>query len=47
LKGTTKFVINRDEKWGGPVTYTSFEDIENDFSADKVIPLWNSGLCRS
>jgi tyrosyl-tRNA synthetase len=47
LKGTAKFVINRDEKWGGPVTYTSFEDIENDFSADKVISLWNSGLCRS
>ena len=47
LKGTTKFVINRGQKWGGSVTYTSFEDIENDFSADKVTPLWNSGSCRS
>ena len=36
LKGGTKFVINRDEKWGGPMTYTSFEDIEKDFSVDKV-----------
>src|SRR5437667_11812259 len=36
LKGQTKFFIGRDEKWGGPLTYTCFEDIERDFAADTV-----------
>ena len=36
LKGATKFVINRDDKWGGPMTCNSFEDIEKDFAADIV-----------
>ena len=39
LRGGTEFFINRDEKWGGPMTYTSYDDIENDFAADKVISL--------
>jgi tyrosyl-tRNA synthetase len=34
--GETKFVINRPDKYGGPMTYTSFEDMEKDFSTDTV-----------
>jgi tyrosyl-tRNA synthetase len=36
LKGESKFFINRDEKYGGPLTYTTFADIERDFAADIV-----------
>lgn len=36
LKAGASFHINRDEKWGGPITYTSYEDIEKDFAADAV-----------
>lgn len=36
LKGQNQFVINRPEKYGGPMTYTSFEDMGKDFSADTV-----------
>jgi tyrosyl-tRNA synthetase len=39
LKGQAKFHINRDEKQGGPITYSSFADIERDFAEDKVIVL--------
>src|SRR6202035_1302670 len=42
LKGEPKFFINRDEKWGGPMTYTSFADMEMDFSTDTVLTLWPS-----
>lgn len=41
LKGGSKFFINRNEKYGGPLTYTCFEDIEKDFAADTVHPVWN------
>jgi hypothetical protein len=37
--GHAKFTINRDEKWGGPITYTSFADIERDFANDNVAPV--------
>ena len=38
-EGSTKFFINRPEKFGGPMTYTSFEDMEKDFSTDTVLTL--------
>lgn len=36
LKGEPRFFINRHEKWGGPLTYTSFDEIEKDFATDTV-----------
>lgn len=32
------FVINRKEKFGGPITYFNFEDIKNDFKSEKLHP---------
>jgi tyrosyl-tRNA synthetase len=43
LKGGSRFFINRHEKWGGPLTYTSFEDIEKDFAADTVFLVLKCG----
>lgn len=36
--GVSEFYINRDEKWGGPVTYTSIEDLERDYKEEKLSP---------
>ena len=36
LKGESGFHINRNEKYGGPMTYTSFADMERDFADDTV-----------
>lgn len=33
-----KFFINRPEKWGGPVTYTSIEDLKSDYASEKLAP---------
>ena len=33
-----KFVINRKEKFGGPVTYDNIDDMKNDFKVDKLYP---------
>lgn len=30
--------IMRDEKWGGPLYYSSYADMESDFAADKLKP---------
>lgn len=34
----TTFVITRDEKWGGSLTYTSYEDLERDYAEKKLHP---------
>lgn len=34
----TTFVINRPEKWGGNLTYTSFKDLEKDYADKKLHP---------
>ena len=34
--GHATFTINRGAKWGGPITYTSYADIERDFANDTV-----------
>ncbi len=31
-------VIPRDERWGGPITYGSYDDLENDFASSKLAP---------
>ena len=38
LKGITKFVIGRDEKYGGNIEYTLLESIKQDYSIDKLTP---------
>jgi tyrosyl-tRNA synthetase len=37
LKGEANFLVNRPEKHGGPMVYTSFEAMERDFEADIVV----------
>ncbi|ODV91208.1 hypothetical protein CANCADRAFT_57525 [Tortispora caseinolytica NRRL Y-17796] len=32
------FRINRPDKWGGPITYTSFEALKDDFAQQKLSP---------
>lgn len=34
----TTFVINRPEKWGGNLTYSSYEELEKDYSAKALHP---------
>lgn len=34
----TTFVVKRDEKWGGDLTYTSYEDLERDYADKKLHP---------
>lgn len=36
--GAPKFEINRDEKWGGPLTYTNIEDLKRDYAEEKLSP---------
>jgi tyrosyl-tRNA synthetase len=38
LKGETKFVINRDEKWGGKLEFDSFEEIKTQYQVNKIAP---------
>ena len=37
-KGTGKFEVTREEKFGGDVTYTSMEDLKRDYEEDKLFP---------
>lgn len=32
------FYVNRDEKWGGPITYHDIETIRSDYAANKLTP---------
>ncbi|KAK9454203.1 tRNA synthetases class I-domain-containing protein [Dipodascopsis uninucleata] len=32
------FIINRPDKWGGPITYTSIEQIKEDFASNTLSP---------
>lgn len=34
-----KFIINRDEKYGGNIQYSNYEDLERDYSSGKLHPL--------
>lgn len=34
----TKFVVKRDPKWGGDITYTSYEDLGKDYAEKKLHP---------
>lgn len=36
--GKPEFTVNRDEKWGGPVTYSTIEEIKADYAAEKLSP---------
>lgn len=38
LKGLDKFVINRDEKWGGRLEFDSYEEIESLYSTNQIAP---------
>ena len=42
LRGESVFNINRPEKYGGPMTYTSYEAVEADFKDQKVRSVRNS-----
>jgi tyrosyl-tRNA synthetase len=35
---TETFIINRDEKYGGPKKYESYQDLENDYIKDIICP---------
>lgn len=35
--GKGSFKVDRDEKWGGPVTYENIEQLKLDYMADKVV----------
>lgn len=39
--GKGSFTVNRDEKWGGPVTYENIEQLKADYIEDKVWCLHN------
>ena len=34
----TAFIVPRDEKWGGKVTYSSYEELERDYAKKKLHP---------
>ncbi|KAL7273679.1 Tyrosine--tRNA ligase cytoplasmic [Rhizina undulata] len=36
--GKATFHVARDEKWGGPVTYSSIEELKKDYVEDKLSP---------
>jgi tyrosyl-tRNA synthetase len=38
LKEEEFFIINRDEKWGGILKYSSFEELINEYKEDKISP---------
>ncbi|EDO15774.1 hypothetical protein Kpol_478p10 [Vanderwaltozyma polyspora DSM 70294] len=38
INGKFEFFINRPEKFGGPITYTSFEELREDFKNEKLSP---------
>jgi tyrosyl-tRNA synthetase len=38
LKKEEYFIINRDEKWGGIMKYSSFDELINEYKEDKISP---------
>ena len=38
LRGETKFISNRDEKWGGKLEFSSFEEIKTQYQVNKIAP---------
>ncbi|KAI5851300.1 tRNA synthetases class I-domain-containing protein [Morchella snyderi] len=38
-EGKGSFVVNRDEKWGGPVSYNNIEELKADYLEDKLSPM--------
>ncbi|RPB01747.1 tyrosine tRNA ligase [Choiromyces venosus 120613-1] len=38
-QGVGRFVVPRDEKWGGPVTYSSIVELKKDYEEDKLSPM--------
>lgn len=34
-----EFFIDRPEKYGGPITYTTYQDVEDDFKTEKLSPV--------
>ena len=38
IKGIN-FVIERNEEYGGNITYTNIEDVKNDFKSEKLHPM--------
>jgi tyrosyl-tRNA synthetase len=38
LKGLDKFVINRDEKWGGKLEFSSFEEVKTLYESNSIAP---------
>lgn len=38
LKGLDKFVINRDEKWGGKLEFSSYQEIAEQYILNKIAP---------
>jgi tyrosyl-tRNA synthetase len=41
------FVLERDKKYGGELRYKNYEDLERDYSANKIHPLdLKKGLAR-
>jgi tyrosyl-tRNA synthetase len=37
--GTFKFFIDRPEKYGGPITYTKYQDVEDAFAKEELSPV--------
>ena len=38
LKGLDKFVINRDEKWGGKLEFDSIEEVKKQYESNSIAP---------
>lgn len=38
LKEIPSFVINRDERWGGPMSFTTFDELVDNFTKDVLCP---------
>eukprot|EP00163_Fabomonas_tropica_P005951 TRINITY_DN1558_c0_g1_i2.p1 TRINITY_DN1558_c0_g1~~TRINITY_DN1558_c0_g1_i2.p1 ORF type:complete len:502 (-),score=149.39 TRINITY_DN1558_c0_g1_i2:183-1688(-) len=38
MKGKNEFVINRDEKYGGPIKFSSYDEVHQAFADRKVFP---------
>ena len=38
IRKNVNFVINRKEKFGGPIIYTNINDVKNDFASEQLHP---------
>ena len=38
IKEISNFVINRDEKWGGPISFSTFDKLVDKFTKDELCP---------